>query len=190
MSLPYAFGTRLETIPSNIPYLRAPAAHVARWRERLGERDRPRIGIAWSGNASQKNDRNRSLPLAALAPLRDASSMFVSLQKEIRANDRAALEARSPIHHFGDELVDFRDTAALVDAVDLVITVDSSVAHLAGAMGKPVWILLSFAADWRYPLDRNVSPWYPTSRVFRQQTRGAWAPVIEQVGEELAQLLA
>jgi hypothetical protein len=190
MSLPNAFGTRLETIPSKVPYLHAPETHVAKWRERLGARDRPRIGIAWSGNASQKNDRNRSMPLELLAPLRNPAWSFVSLQKEVRGSDRGALAEGPPIRHFGEELGDFRDTAALVEAVDVVVTVDSSVAHLAGAMGKPVWILLSFAADWRYPLDRNVSPWYPTSRVFRQETRGAWAPVIERVGEELALLLA
>ena len=190
MSLPYAFGTRLGTIPSKVPYLRAPETHVAKWRERLGARERPRIGVAWSGNASQKNDRNRSMPLEALAPLRDPGWSFVSLQKEIRTSDDAALAMGSPIRHFGDELADFRDTAALVEAVDIVVTVDSSVAHLAGAMGKPVWILLSFAADWRYPLDRDVSPWYPTSRIFRQESRGAWGPVIERVREELAALLA
>jgi tetratricopeptide (TPR) repeat protein len=185
LSLPRAFGTRLESIPADIPYLAAPEAHVQRWRTRLGARTRPRIGIAWSGSMTLLNDRNRTIALARLAPLRAVDATLVSLQKEVRDSDLAALESGAPILHFGAELADFRDTAALVSEMDLVISVDTAAAHLAGAMGKPVWLLLPFSPDWRWLLDRDTSPWYPGLRILRQPRVGDWDAVIERAAGEL-----
>jgi hypothetical protein len=180
LSLPLAFGTRADSIPANVPYLRAPPSHVEKWRARLGGTRGPRIGIAWSGNTQQRNDRNRSIPLAMLEPLRAGPWTLVSLQKEVRDDERAALGGDRPILHFGDELADFRDTAALASLVDAVVCVDTSVAHLAGAMGKPLTLLLTFAADWRWLLERADSPWYPTARLIRQERRGDWLPAVKQ----------
>jgi hypothetical protein len=162
-----------------VPYLKAPQAHVDQWRARLGEPGVLRIGIAWSGNTRQQNDRNRSLPIEALGSLREGPWTLVSLQKEVREEELAALRGHRPILHFGNELADFRDTAALVSLMDAVVSVDTSVAHLAGAMGRPLTLLLTFAADWRWLLDRGDSPWYPTARLLRQRTPGDWASVVE-----------
>jgi hypothetical protein len=184
MSLALAFGTTLDTIPHAVPYLQAPEAHVERWRSRLGPRARPRVGLAWSGSTTLKNDRNRTIALAQLAPLRAAPFDFYALQKDIRAADVDALASGPPVAAFADDLVDFRDTAALVQEMDLVISVDTAVAHLAGAMGKPVWVLLPWSPDWRWLLERTDSPWYPTARLWRQARPGDWAGVIERVHEE------
>jgi len=185
LSLPLAFGTRADSIPANVPYLRAPRAHVEKWRARLAEVTGPRIGIAWSGNTRQQNDRNRSIPIEALDALRNGPWTLVSLQKEVRESERGALGGERPILHFGDELADFRDTAALVAQVGAVVSVDTSVAHLAGAMGRPLTLLLTFAADWRWLLDRADSPWYPTARVLRQREPGDWLPVIKEAAATL-----
>jgi Flp pilus assembly protein TadD len=189
LSLPLAFGTRLDSIPATVPYLRAPAAHAARWRDRLGPRDRTRVGLAWSGSTTLRNDRNRTLALSRLGRLRDPRWSLVSLQKEIRDADRAALASGEPIRHFGDQLEDFLDTAALIEQLDVVISVDTAVAHLAGALGKPVWILLPFSPDWRWLLDRDDSPWYPTAKLFRQPTPGDWDSVVARAVEELLRLV-
>ncbi len=190
LSLPLAFHTRLETIPSATPYLHAPAKAVAAWRKRLGRKRRPMIGVAWSGLATLGNDRFRSIKLAALLPLFDARATFVSLQKEVRAEDAALLKTRRDIIHFGDELRDFTDTAALIANLDLVIAVDTSVAHLAGALAKPLWMLLSFGSDWRWLLDRDDSPWYPTARLFRQGAVRSWDDVIAHARAALAELVS
>jgi hypothetical protein len=158
LSLPFAFATRLDSIPASVPYLSAPAAHLERWRTRLGPRNGLRVGLAWSGNATQANDRNRSIPFERLVALGDPAWTLVSLQKDLRERDRAALERCGAMLRFEDEIEDFRDTAAIIDEVDLVVTADTSVAHLAGAMGKPVWILLTFSADWRWLIERGDSP--------------------------------
>lgn len=183
MSLPHAFGTRLATIPAAIPYLEAPPAHVERWRTRLGNAAHPRIGIAWSGSPTP--DPHRSIPLAAWAPLRALGPTLVSLQKDVRPDDRAAVSADPPILHFGDELADFRDTAALASLMDLVISVDTSAAHVAGALGRPMWLLLPFSPDWRWLLERADSPWYPTARLFRQPHIGDWEAIIARVAAAL-----
>jgi hypothetical protein len=182
--LPLLFGTRSDSIPANVPYLQAPSAHVEKWRARLPS-SVPRIGIAWSGNTRQRNDRNRSLPLAALEPLRAGPWTLVSLQKELREGDRDALGGERPILHFGDEIADFRDTAALASLVDAVVSVDTSAAHLAGALGRPLFVLLTHAADWRRFLAREDSPFYPTARLFRQATPGDWAGVVERATRAL-----
>jgi len=179
--LPLAFGTRVETIPAATPYLRATSQAMMNWNARLGPRDRPRIGLAWSGNPENNIDHKRSMTLSSLLSLLDINATFVSLQKDVRADDAAVLTARSDLHYFGDELKDFSDTAALISNLDLVISVDTSVVHLAGALAKPVWVMLPFIPDWRWLLDRDDSPWYPTARLFRQDNSRAWDSVIQCV---------
>lgn len=172
LSAPLAFGTTLETIPRADRYLAAAGA------SRKG--GRRAIGFAWSGSRTLANDANRSIPLAALAPLLEGDFDAVSLQKDVRETDRAALAA-SRLLDSTASAADFADTAALIDSLDLVITVDTSIAHLAGALGKPVWVLLPFSPDWRWLLDRDDSPWYPSARLFRQPRVGDWGPVLGEV---------
>ena len=184
-SLPYLFGTRLDTIPATVPYIKAPAARVEHWRQRLDATLPPgvkRIGLAWTGRPTHPNDRRRSISLSRLLPLADVGpAVFVSLQKPLPEADRAHLDRFAGMVDLSEALTDFGETAAVMDALDLVITVDTAMGHLAGAMGKPVWILIPKAADWRWLLDRDTSPWYPTARLFRQRFPGAWDDVIEQV---------
>ncbi len=187
-SLPLVFKTTLETIPSTVPYLHPPArAHE--WRKRLGPKDRPRIGLVWSGNPNYLNDANRSASLSAFLPLLNVDATFVSLQKEPRADDQALLNARKDILNLDPSLKNFADTAAVISQLDLVISVDTAVAHLAGALGKPVWVLLPYVPDWRWLLDRDDSPWYPTARLFRQDESRAWPSVIERVGAALSEFV-
>jgi hypothetical protein len=188
MSLPLAFGTRVDTIPRDVPYVSAPPGHVERWRSALEAARRPLVGLAWSGGITLRNDRNRSIPLAQLQALRDAEASFVSLQKDIRVPDRPQLATGRAMLHFEAELADFRDTAALVSLMDVVVSVDTSVAHLAGAMAKPTWILLPFSPDWRWLLGRDDSPWYPTARLFRQPQPGDWDTPIRRLAEALRAL--
>jgi Flp pilus assembly protein TadD len=185
LSLPLAFGTTLATIPSEVPYLRADAAGVAHWRARLGKSESLRVGLAWSGNPAHKNDQRRSIAFARLAPLLAlAGVQYVSLQRDVRPSDAEALRS-NPVIDIAQELEDFADTAAVVANLDLVITVDTAVAHLAGALGKPVWILLPFSPDWRWLLERQDSPWYPTAQLFRQPRIDDWASVIVEVADAL-----
>jgi len=186
LSLPLAFGTELHTVPAGPPYIRSDPARAGAWEAAMGRKSRPRIGIVWSGSVGLENDRNRSLALAQMLPLLSYRAEWVSLQKEVRRTDADLLAAHTEIRHFGNALKDFADTAVLVELMDLVVTVDTGVAHLAGAMGKPVWILLPFSPDWRWLLDREDSVWYPTARLFRQTAIGDWASVIDRVGVELA----
>jgi len=163
----------------------SPTACLQAWEDRLGPRDRLRIGLVWSGNPNHKNDHNRSLPLRDLSPLLDLDATFISLQKEPRPDDKATLLERTNIVDLTEHLTDFVETAALVSGLDLVITVDTSVAHLAGALGCPTWILLPYTPDYRWLLDRDDSPWYPTVRLFRQTASRDYATVIERVRVEL-----
>jgi len=184
LTLPLAFGTRLETIPAlENGYLTASPEDVARWDQRL-PKGRRRIGLVWSGSQAHANDANRSLALAKISPLFQPGDVWVSLQKEVRDRDLAAL-AGSGILDVSAELGDFADTAALISALDLVISVDTSVAHLAGALGKPTWVMLPFAPDFRWLLDREDSPWYPKMRLFRQSRAGDWDGVVARIGEAL-----
>ena len=184
MSLPLAFKTTLETIPADGPYLSADPQKVRDWSSRLGSANKRRVGLVWSGSPGHTNDAARSIPLAELlGSLGGVEASFVSLQKELRPHDQAVLAARPEILHFGESLRDFDDTAALIQAMDLVISVDTSVAHLAGALGKPVWILLPYVPDWRWLLDREDSPWYPTARLFRQTRRSDWEGVLRDVAD-------
>jgi len=182
-SLPLAFRTTLETIPTGIPYLSADEATRQAWAERLGPRTRLRAGIAWSGNPEHLNDINRSVPLDSLRSLLELPFDFHVVQKQIRQQDVATVSAFSNLHVHPIE--DFDDVAAVMMEMDLVISVDTAAAHLAGALGRPVWILLPFIPDWRWMLDRNDSPWYPTARLFRQPRPGDWASVARNVREQL-----
>ena len=194
MSLPFAFGTTLESVPANVPYLHADLAQVGRWRQRLDpmsthDAGTPRVGVVWSGNPRHGNDRVRSVPLATFATIFKCRAQFISLNPEVGEVDRESI-AGLPILPLGEELADFADTAALIENLDLVISVDTAVAHLAGALGKPVWILLGEPADFRWLLNRDDSPWYPTARLFRQYTRGDWPEVIGRVASELRAFIA
>lgn len=184
-SLPLAFNTQLETIPNPAKYIQAPAGLVSEWSKQLKHAGTKRIGIAWAGSRTNINDRNRSLPLEMLLPLVRLPITLVSLQKDLKAQDRAFLDAQPNILRFEEQLRDFSDTAALIESLDLVITVDTSVAHLAAAMGKPVWILLAYAPDFRWLLDRSDSPWYPTAKIFRQPEIGNWTAVISEVVQRM-----
>jgi tetratricopeptide (TPR) repeat protein len=192
-SLPLAFGTRLDTIPAAIPYLPAPAESLVqawedRLRNRLGPRKGLRVGLAWSGRPTHLNDHNRSIPLGALSRILDVGATFVSLQKDPRPADKAVL-AHIGIVDLTSHLTDFAETAALVSCLDLVISVDTSVVHLSGALGRPTWVLLPHAPDWRWLLDRDDSPWYPTVRLFRQTTSGNYESVLDSVRAELVRLV-
>jgi tetratricopeptide (TPR) repeat protein len=189
LSLPLAFGTTLTDVPAPVRYLRAPPERVEQWRACLPRGEVPRVGLVWSGKPTHKNDHNRSIALARLAPLLlKPDFQFVSLQKEYSDADRASLRKFPALVRLHDTLSDFADTAAVVAALDLVIAVDTAVAHLAGAMGKPVWILLPAIGDWRWMVEREDSPWYPSARLFRQPHIGDWGSVISRVGRELAAL--
>ena len=188
LSLPFAFRTTLETIPADVPYLKAPAERIACWADRLPQ-GRPRVGFVWSGSTSHKNDANRSIPLARLAALlKDFPVRCFSLQNELRDADRGALCELLGLVHFGDELADFADTAAVISLLDVVVSVDTAVAHLAGAMGKPVIVLLPHAADFRWMRERSDSPWYPTAKLLRQVAFGDWDSVIVRLRDELGRL--
>jgi tetratricopeptide (TPR) repeat protein len=184
-SLPLALGTELAMVPPPIPYLAADPTRLAKWSARLDALRRPRVAIAWSGNAGHDNDRNRSIPFSRLAPLFDNPAAFVSVQRDMRDGDAAALAGESRVTSVGNELDDFRETAAVLALCDLVIAVDTAVVHLAGAMGRPVWVLVPFAPDWRWGLTDETTPWYPTARLFRQTSPGDWDSVIARVGAEL-----
>ena len=192
-SVPHLIHTTIETIPAQVPYLFADPTRIAAWRQRLeamlphGVR---RVGLAWTGRPTHPNDRRRSIPLARLAPLAAASrASFVSLQKPMPPADLAAMVQFPGFADLSADLADFGETAAVIANLDLIVTVDTAIGHLAGAMAKPVWIMLPKASDWRWLLERSDSPWYPTARLFRQQTPGAWDPVIAAVTAALPQEL-
>jgi tetratricopeptide (TPR) repeat protein len=189
LSLPLAFGTRLETIPSATPTLSAPVHAVRTWQTRLGQNARPRIGIVWAGRPEHNNDHNRSMSLRDILPILDVDATFVSLHKDVRGDDAAVLNERNDLLHYGDALKDFSDTAGLMSQLDLVISVDTSVAHLAGTLAKPVWVLLPFVPDWRWLLGREDSPWYPTARLFRQSASNNWDAVIRHVRAALVEFI-
>jgi Tfp pilus assembly protein PilF len=184
LSLPLLLDMPLPQVAANTPYLQANSLRRAQWERRLGAAGRlPRIGIACSGNPAHTNDMNRSMPLAAFAPLFDIAEIYL-LQKELCAADEVVLRG-SLIHDLRTSLDDFDDTAAIVTNLDLVIAVDTSVVHVAGALARTVWVLLSRDADWRWMLDREDSPWYPSLRRFRQARLGDWPAVMARVVAEL-----
>ncbi len=209
-SLPLALKTEPGTVPASIPYLAASGAHLAKWSMQIGALPQPRIAISWSGNSSHDNDRNRSIAFSRLAPLfpppnppphagegismnprphagegSRVGASFISIQHDVRPEDAAALAAETGVTHVGSELDDFADTAAVLALCDLVIAVDTAPAHLAGALGRPVWVLVPFAPDWRWTLSGETTPWYPTARLFRQTALEDWDGVIARIGTEL-----
>lgn len=190
MSVPACVGTELHTIPADVPYLFADAAKVEHWRAFVREAAgaRPKVGLVGAGSPTFGNDRYRSMTLAALAPLIEMKGIaWFNLQKGAAHTQLGALPDAQRPHDFTAELNNFADTAALITNLDLVITVDTAVAHLTGALGKPVWVLLPANSDWRWLQHRSDSPWYPTARLFRQQTLGDWAPVVADVRNMLRQ---
>jgi hypothetical protein len=181
-SLPLAFGTTMKTIPADVPYLSAPPDRIAQWAKKLAGDSSFKIGLAWAGSAGRDE---RSCPLATFAPLAAIPGVtFYGLQKGPQANQPVPPELR--LIQMGDELGDFADTAALMSNLDLVISVDTSVVHLAGGLGRPVWTLISGKPEFRWLRDRTDSLWYPTMRLFRQTSRGDWGGVIAQVADALS----
>jgi len=187
LSLPLALKTNLSNIPNIDGYLNLDNSSnkAIEWKKRLGSKTKPRIGLAWSGNAKHTNDHNRSLILSDILPYLPEHFEYVSLQKEIREVDKLTLQSNSQILGFANELIDFSDTAALINCLDLVISVDTSVAHLSGALGKETWILLPFLPDWRWLLDRTDSPWYPSVKLYRQPIIGDWNSVLDRLSYDL-----
>jgi len=183
MSLPFIFKTTLDSIPNPQRYIHLDSCHhkISEWKARLGPKLKPRVGLVWSGNPHHKNDHNRSLFLADLLPFLPDQFEYISLQKEIRAADQLILDANPRIISFSSHLIDFHDTAALIQDLDLVITVDTSVAHLSGALGKKTLLLLPSVPDWRWLLDREDSPWYLSMLLFRQTTIGDWSSALGRI---------
>ena len=190
MSAPAALGLELDRVPAAVPYLTVDAALCRRWAERV-DAEAMNVGLVWAGNPTHIRDRHRSLPLADLAGLwKIAGVRFVSLQKQLRPEDVAGLPDARPLANVGVEFESFSDTAAMITSLDLVICVDTAVAHLAGALGKPVWLLLPAVGEFRWLQHREDSPWYPTMRLFRQRTPGDWREVMARVEAELARVAA
>ena len=179
-----AFDTTLNTIPQFTPYLSV-GNNAGAWKERLSPMKTPRVGLVWAGNPNHRNDRNRSIALETLLPLLDVEAQFFSLQKEVRPGDQTLLREHKKILDLGHELTSFADTAAIIQNLDLLISVDTSVAHLAGALGRPVWIFLPYVPDWRWQLIRTDSPWYPTARLFRQSETRDWQSVVHRASAAL-----
>jgi hypothetical protein len=180
MSLPRALGTVLESVPP-APRWFADAARRDLWRTRIGVADAPRIGFAWRGNARHGNDRNRSIAVPDFLPLIRGPAAWFGIQKGLPETDRQALAKAPALRVFDEKIEDFEDTAALIAEMDLIITVDTSLAHLAGSMGRDCWVLLPFNPDWRWLLERQDSPWYASLRLFRQKQIGDWAAVVAEV---------
>jgi tetratricopeptide (TPR) repeat protein len=185
MSLPLACSTTLATVPAATPYINSEPRKVTAWQERLGAKTQPRIGLTWSGSQAARMHSERCFPLAQLSPHLSRDFQYVCVQTEITPADQQALVANCAIRQFPGELRDFSDTAALCDCLDLVISMDTSIVHLNGALGNKTWVLLPFDSDWRWLIDREDSPWYPTVRVFQQKFRGDWNEVFERVATEL-----
>lgn len=193
LSLPRVFGTMMQTIPTSVPYLSVPAELIEKWRQRLSAESPAacglKVGLAWFGNPRQINNADRSIPPELLAPLREVPGVtFYRLQKYMQTGPQAPPQPALPplpLRDFTLDFTDFADTAALMANLDLVISTDTSIPHLAGALAKPVWLLTSFVPDWRWFLQRPDSPWYPTMRLFRQKRHREWQPVIEEVARHL-----
>ena len=185
MSLPLALGIKPNTIPCDVPYLSAEPRKTAKWSKRIGPKRKIRIGIVWSGNAIHANDHNRSIPLKRFLTAMPPNCDLLSLQKEIREEDTSILNSTSNLQFFGDELEDFSDTAALCALVDEVVTVDTSVAHLAGALGINVNVLIPRKPDFRWLLHGGDSAWYPTMRLYRQELDGCWAKAFGEINSKL-----
>ena len=188
MSLPFVFGTTLATIPAYAPYLHAPVDLIGHWAERLGPRGTAaRVGLVWAGRPEYLTDAVRTIRLEQLSPLAAVKGIeFHSIQKGPAAREAMNPPAGMQLVSHGDQLTDFAETAALLANLDLVISVDTAPAHLAGAMGKAVWVMLPTPADWRWMLQRSDNPWYPTMTLFRQNTPGQWDEVIGRIAKAMA----
>jgi len=185
LSLPYAFKTQIKNIPSlSSPYITTEHVKRKKWNQKLGEKKMTRVGIVWRGNVNHKNDKNRSIALNDLVSYLPPEFEYISLQKEINEHERQTLKASSIKNH-GESLIDFTDTASICDLMDLIISVDTSVIHLAAAMGKNTWLMLPFAPDWRWMLDRIDSPWYPSITIYRQGADLSYGPVLERIRGDL-----
>ncbi len=190
-SLPLALKTGPTTIPADIPYLRADDAHIAKWRPTIEALPGKRVALSWAGHARHPNDRNRSIDLKLLEPLFALEGVsFIGIQRDLRENDASLLARHPNVTHVGDKLADMADTAAIVAMADLTIAVDTSVVHLAGAMGREVWVLLPFSPDWRWTLAGEHTPWYPQARLFRQSALVDWPNVIAKVCDALMRVTA
>lgn len=187
ISLPLAFKTTLKNIPSTFPYLKTDPNKVQLWQEKLGKKTKPRLGLVWSGSTWHKNDHNRSIPFQTLLPLFDLPLEFHCLQKEIRKQDSVFFN-KNDIQNHQQDLKDFSNTAALIDQMDVVISVDTAVAHLAGALGKKLLLLLPSNPDYRWMLDKKDSLWYPSAKLLRQSAIGDWSEVMEKLKTSLANL--
>lgn len=191
MSLPLASRTELSTIPASVPYLEAPQKRIEQWRSRLPRTKKLRIACAWAGSATHEQDLVRSIALRQFAPLFAESGVeWISIQRDLRPGDAEILQAHPEVIHCGNELTDFADTAAILSEADLVLSVDTSVVHLAGALNRPVWVMLQYMPDFRWLLDREDSPWYPSARLFRQPKFDDWESVVERMRGEIAKLTA
>jgi len=190
MSLPRAFRTTIETVPASIPYLSAEPQHLARWRARLGPRTKLRVGLTWAGNRGYALDFSRSMTAQALSSLLEVDCEFHCLHRDITADDRVWLDAHPDVRIYGTDLVTFEDTAAIVSLMNVVVTVDTATAHLAGGLGKPTDVLLAYAPDFRWLTERSDSPWYPTVELFRQSAPGDWSEPVARVKEHLQRLAA
>jgi tetratricopeptide (TPR) repeat protein len=186
MSLPMAIGLRMADLPCQVAYLSADEARVEKWRQRLAGLPRPWVALAWAGRPTHSNDANRSLALADLAPLALPGITFLGIQKGPAAAQATAAPPGMNIVPLDTEIADFEDTAAILSLADLLISVDSSPAHLAGGLNRPAWVMLPFLPDWRWLLHRSDTPWYPSLRLFRQHTPGDWKTVLHEVGQALA----
>lgn len=186
LSLPKSAGTTIETVPADVPYLEAQADLVEAWRTKFTAPGL-NVGLVWRGNPDNTINHKKSLPLTALGPLISAPGVnWFVIQADATPDEIAVLASHGHVEALGPALTDWADTAALIAALDLVISVDTGVAHLAGALGKPVWVPLSFIPDWRWLLDRSDSPWYPSAKLFRQPAFGDWSVVVAQMQAELA----
>ena len=183
MSIPRLLHKSLGSIPSEVPYLNIPQEHEERWRDAVrAHPDHLRVGVTWSGSRHLRSLLSRACPLDELLPVfATAGCEFFSLQKGIADQERTILADRYGVRDIGSQVRDFADTAAVMRSLDLIISIDTSVAHLAGALALPVWVLLPVNADWRWLLARKDSPWYPTMRLFRQETPGSWTAVVRDV---------
>jgi Tfp pilus assembly protein PilF len=185
MSLPLAFNTTLDTIPAAPKYLQADPDKVAQWRAMLGERKLPRVGLVWSGNPNNRLDATRSIRLADWIEHLPPGFEYFRLQRDVREEDEATLDSSPAIFSYDDDLLDFPNTAALCECMDVVISVDTSIAHLSGALGQRTWVLLGFTPDWRWLRNRTDSPWYPGMRLYRQHDEGDWREVFARVATDL-----
>src|SRR5262249_16338489 len=189
MSLPLAFKTTIESIPGRVPYITVPKDAIEQWNSKLSAQNL-KVGIAWAGNPDFSKDRDRSILLNNILPVTRINGIkYFCLQKDLRKGDEEILSANPHIVRVDKDIKDFQDTAAIMMSLDLMISSDTSIVNLSVALRRPVWVLLPFLSDWRWLLERNGTPWYPTARLFRQVRIGDWTTVLDDVCTALKQLV-